>query len=65
MNIIEYNSETLQEIYEEFSTSDDPQAYFDLLSEEVQTALIKIYAPEAWEALNNITETTVTVTYEH
>ena len=44
-----YNEETLQEVYEELAASNNPQKYFDALSEEGQTALIKTYAPEAWK----------------
>ncbi len=59
-----YNEETLQEVYEELATSSNPQKYFDSLSEEVQNALIKTYAPEAWEAINNIRIETIVTTTE-
>ncbi len=59
-----YNEETLQEVYEEFTASSNPQKYFDALSKEVQTALIKTYAPEAWKAINNIRVETIVTTTE-
>jgi hypothetical protein len=55
---------TLQEVYEEFTASSNPQKYFDALSNEVQTALIKTYAPEAWKAINNIRVDTIVTTTE-
>ena len=58
-----YNEETLQEVYEEFTASINPQKYYDSLSEGVQIALIKTYAPEEWQTLKNmLVETTVVVT---